>query len=482
MNKTVKLSPTLTVPRLVMGLWQIADMERKNPTLDPTETASYMYPYIEAGFSTFDMADHYGSSEIIAGICKNNHPDKDKITLFTKWVPKPGPIDKKMVREAIELALDRMQQKHIDLIQFHAWLYSDPSWLDGLFYLKELKEAGLIQNIGVTNFDANHLRIALASGIPIVSNQISHSVIDQRALGSMKEVCNEYNVKLLAYGTLLGGFLSDRWLGLEQPRREALQTWSQMKYIRFIEAAGGWSLFQHLLERLNQVAKKHQTSIANIASRFILENPNVAAVIIGARFGESNHITAHQTLMDLFLDKEDIALIQDGISKLNLIPGNCGDEYRVPPFLTSSGDLSHHLEAFPVVYEKVIKSETREQVYSGTVWESFAGYSRAVKKGNRILVSGTTATHQNKVIGGIDAAAQTQFVIDKIEGAITSLGGSLKDVVRTRIFVDDIEDWEVIAKAHGSRFKNIDPVNTLVQAKLVGEGYKVEIEAEAILD
>jgi aryl-alcohol dehydrogenase-like predicted oxidoreductase len=71
-------------------------------------------------------------------------------------VPKPGPIDKKMVREAIELALDRMQQKHIDLIQFHAWLYSDPSWLDGLFYLKELKEAGLIQNIGVTNFDANH--------------------------------------------------------------------------------------------------------------------------------------------------------------------------------------------------------------------------------------------------------------------------------------------------------------------------------------
>jgi enamine deaminase RidA (YjgF/YER057c/UK114 family) len=255
-----------------------------------------------------------------------------------------------------------------------------------------------------------------------------------------------------------------------------------MKYIRFIEAAGGWSLFQHLLERLNQVAKKHQTSIANIASRFILENPNVAAVIIGARLGESNHITAHQTLMDLFLDKEDIALIQDGISKLNLIPGNCGDEYRVPPFLTASGDLSHHLEAFPVVYEKVIKSETREQVYSGTVWESFAGYSRAVKKGNRILVSGTTATHQNKVIGGIDAAAQTQFVIDKIEGAITSLGGSLKDVVRTRIFVDDIEDWEVIAKAHGSRFKNIDPVNTLVQAKLVGEGYKVEIEAEAILD
>ena len=98
------------------------------------------------------------------------------------------------------------------------------------------------------------------------------------------------------------------------------------------------------------------------------------------------------------------------------------------------------------------------------------------------MVSGTTATHRNKVIGGSDAAAQTQFVIDKIEAAITSLGGSLNDVVRTRIFVNDIQDWEAVANAHGSRFKNIDPTNTLVQAELVGEGYKVEIEAEAILD
>ena len=187
-------------------------------------------------------------------------------------------------------------------------------------------------------------------------------------------------------------------------------------------------------------------------------------------------------MLNLDFDKDDIELIENGISKLNSIPGNCGDEYREPPFLTASGDLSHHFEIIPAVYQKVSKSEYREQVYSGTVWESFAGYSRAIKKGNRILVSGTTATHRNKVIGGNDASAQTHFVIDKIEAAITSFGGSLKDVVRTRIFVDDIDDWEAVAKAHGSRFKNIDPANTLVQAKLVGEEYKVEIEAEAILD
>ena len=482
MNKIVKLSSSLSTTRLIIGLWQIADMERRDQQLDLTKTATHMNAYIEAGFTTFDMADHYGSSEIIAGICKNNHPENKSIRLLTKWVPKPGPIDKKKVREAIETALQRMQQKSIDLIQFHAWLYADPSWLDALFYLKELKEEGLIENIGVTNFDGYHLRIALASGIPIVSNQISHSIIDRRALGAMKEVCDYYKVHLFAYGTLLGGFLSDRWLGVKEPQMEGLNTWSQMKYIRFIKASGGWKLFQELLQTLNKVAQKHKTSIANISSRFVLENPNVAAVIIGARLGENSHIEAHTDLLNLSFEEEDIKTLEKVISKLTPIPGNCGDEYRKPPFLTASGDLSHHLESIPPVYEKESQSDQRQQVYSGTIWESFASYSRAVKKGNRIVVSGTTATHKNIIIGGDDAAAQTHFVIDKIEAAISSLGGTLKDVIRTRIFVNDINDWEEVARAHGIRFKNIDPANTLVEAKLVGKGYKVEIEAEAILD
>ena len=303
MKKSIAISETLTVPRLVIGLWQIADMERNNQQLDLNQTASYMDSYIHAGFTTFDMADHYGSSEIIAGICKNKHPEKNLIRLLTKWVPKPGPIDKAMVREAIERALKRMDQECLDMIQFHAWLYADPSWLDALFYLKELKEEGLVNTIGVTNFDAHHLRIACASGIPVVSNQISHSLVDRRALGPMQEVCDQYGVHLLTYGTLLGGFLSDRWLGVEAPKRETLQTWSQMKYLRFIEAAGGWNLFQTVLETLNILAQKHQTSIANLASRYVLENKNVAAVIIGARLGERAHIEDHKEVLNISLEK-----------------------------------------------------------------------------------------------------------------------------------------------------------------------------------
>jgi enamine deaminase RidA (YjgF/YER057c/UK114 family) len=149
--------------------------------------------------------------------------------------------------------------------------------------------------------------------------------------------------------------------------------------------------------------------------------------------------------------------------------------------LTASGDLSHHLEELPKPYPVQDGANGSQLVLSGTSWESLAGYSRAIRKGNRIWVSGTTATHGSRIIGGNDPTAQTHFILDKIEAAITSLGGSLHDVVRTRIFVNDLGDWEAVARAHGQRFGAILPANTLVEAKLVGEGYKVEIEAEAEL-
>lgn len=123
----------------------------------------------------------------------------------------------------------------------------------------------------------------------------------------------------------------------------------------------------------------------------------------------------------------------------------------------------------------------RRSVSSGTVWEELAGYSRAVRVGDRILVSGTTATGPAGLVGGSDPAAQARYILDKIEKAITQLGGSMQDVVRTRVFVKNIDDWEPVARVHGERFGQIRPVNTLVEAKLVGPEYLVEIEAEAIV-
>lgn len=480
-KKTIDLAPGLTISRIITGLWQIADMERHGETLDPNVAAAAMMPYLKAGLSTFDMADHYGSSEIIAGTFKNGLGNPGAVQLFTKWVPKPGKISREDVKAAVQTALDRMKQPAIDLLQFHAWNYPDPSWLDGLFYLRELQKEGLIKQVGVTNFDAAHLRIALASGIPIVSNQVCHSLIDQRANGNMADVCTEYNVKLLAFGTLGGGFLTDKWLGKSEPKISELKTWSQMKYKRFIDAAGGWEPYQHLLQTVTEIAGKHDASVANIASRYILENPIVGAVIVGARLGESEHISDNQRILDIALDREDITAIKKAQLQLDPIHGDCGDEYRKPPFLTASGDLSDHLDTIPKVFTPIATGKNRTQVFSGTKWEEFAGYCRAVREGNRIHVSGTTATHGSEMIGGTDPSAQTHFVIDKIEGAITSLGGSLSDVVRTRIFVNDLKHWEPVARAHGNRFGGINPANTLVEAKLVGNGYLVEIEAEAVV-
>ena len=475
-----KLSSDLKISRIITGLWQMADIEREED-IDPKAYAEKIIPYVEAGLTTFDMADHYGSSELIVGEYNINNSISD-VQLLTKWVPKPGKVDKQSVSDAVQLALDRMKQTSIDLMQYHAWHYPDPSWLDALFYLTELKQEGLIKNIGVTNFDAAHLRVACASGIPIVSNQISHSLIDQRANSSkIIDVCNEYGIKLLAYGVVMGGFLTNKWLNKNEPKPENLKTWSEMKYKRFIDESGGWDAYQNLLNVVNQIAQNNDVSIANICSRYILENPLVAGIIIGARLGENNHIKDNLNILKTKISKEEINLIRDAQKELNPIPGDCGDEYRKPPYLTASGDLSHHFQEIPKIYDSNILVEGREHVSSNTKWEELASYSRAVKYKDRIVVSGTTATYGDLTIGGDDASAQTYFIIDKIEAAINSLGGSLKDVIRTRIFIKNLSDWELVAKAHGERFKDIMPANTLVQARLIGDDYLVEIEAEAVI-
>ena len=476
-----ELAPGLTIARALTGLWQIADMERDGRTIDLTATARAMAPYVDAGFTTFDMADHYGSAEVVSGIYRAQVAPGADVQLFTKWVPKPGPVSRADVRAAVERALERLQGRTIDLMQFHAWTFADPRWLDALFYLDELRAEGLIRHLGLTNFDTAHLRICLASGIPIVSNQVSFSLVDRRAAGQMAALCREHGVRILAYGTVQGGFLSDRWLGKPEPDWEHLDTWSQMKYGRFIRTAGGWEPFQRLLHALHGVATRHGVSIANVASRWVLEQPAVGGVIIGARLGASAHVDDNLRLFSFALTAQDTAEIEAATSAMAMIPGDCGDEYRKPPYLTASGDLSHHLEDFPSPYLVKDGVDGRRICLSGTSWETKYGYSRAVRHGNRILVSGTTASHGDRLIGGTDAAAQAHFVIDKIEGALRSLGARLEDVVRTRVFTSRMEHWEAIAGAHGERFGAILPANTLVRAELVGEEFLVEIEAEAVV-
>ncbi|MFT5434533.1 MAG: aryl-alcohol dehydrogenase-like predicted oxidoreductase/enamine deaminase RidA [Myxococcota bacterium] len=483
MSSTVErceLAPGFTISRVLTGLWQIADMEREGNALDLREAASAMRPYVEAGFTTFDMADHYGSAEEIVGLFREE-AGRDAAQLLTKWVPKPGAATREDVREAVQRSLDRMRSDSLDLLQFHAWNYADPTWLDCLFWLQELKNEGLIRNLGLTNTDAPHLAIALHSGIDIVSNQVCYSLLDQRPKGELTELCLKHGVKLLAFGTVAGGFLTQRWLDVPEPDIAGLETWSQMKYKRFIDAAGGWEAYQSVLQCLNRVAQRLDVSIANLACRMIMDAPAVGGVIIGARLGKSRHLEDNMRLFKTAIDESSRAEVERALEALQPVPGKSGDEYRRPPFLTASGDLSHHLDSMPPAYEAHSGSDGRTRVLTGTTWEDIGGFSRAVEDGGRIYISGTTATHGSRPIGGDDPAAQTHFVIDKVEGALQSLGASLRDVVRTRVFIQRESDWEAVTRAHGDRFKDIQPANTLVQAGIIGDEYLVEMEVEALV-
>ncbi|MBX2898830.1 MAG: RidA family protein [Cyclobacteriaceae bacterium] len=118
---------------------------------------------------------------------------------------------------------------------------------------------------------------------------------------------------------------------------------------------------------------------------------------------------------------------------------------------------------------------------TGAKWEDIVGYCRAVQIGNTIEVSGTVASDGNQVIAKGDFYGQTRYIIEKIEGVLTKAGFALSDVVRTRIYVTDISNWEAVGKAHGEFFKNIKPVTSMVEVSgLIAPDYLVEIEATAV--
>ena len=160
-------------------------------------------------------------------------------------------------------------------------------------------------------------------------------------------------------------------------------------------------------------------------------------------------------------------------------------EYRQPPYLTAAGDLSDHLEENKRVDPRLSLSgdEKLQRLGTGSYWESVCGYSRAVKKGGRILVSGTTAIHgEDRVICRDDPRGQAVYILDKILSAVSALGGQRSDIVRTRVYLANQDHCESVSRVHGRYFEGLNPANTTIEvSNLIGD-HLVEIEAEAIVD
>lgn len=482
---TVLQSMGLQDKSIVTGLWQVADLERGGQPLEIKRATDELLDYAGDGFTLFDMADHYGSAELIAGAARRQllaqgNSDND-LKLFTKWCPKPNQCTADAVRRGIDERRSRLGVDTLDLLQLHWWSFDHPGYIDVMDTLMTLKQEGWIRQIGLTNFDTDHLKVLLSCGHEIATNQVCLSVLDPRALGEMSALCNESGVKLLAYGTLAGGFLSEKWLGAAEP--SLVPDWSKMKYKRFIDAVGGWEVFQSTLRTLDAIARKHEVSLPNVASRWVLDQSAVAGVIVGARLTEQQHRADNKQLLDLTLSNDDHEEILASCQLLRVIPGDCGTEYRRPPYLTATGDLSDHLDSLPSVYERipVAGRPGRWRISSGSEYEPICGYSRAVRIQDRVLVSGTTATHgSDRVIGKDDLQAQTVYILDKLSASLASLGASMNDVVRTRIYLQDASQWEIVSRVHGRYFSECLPANTLIEvSNLVGD-YDVEIEAEAI--
>jgi aryl-alcohol dehydrogenase-like predicted oxidoreductase len=331
-----QLAPNLTICRIVNGMWQVAG---GHGYIDNKLAIEDMIRYHDAGFTSWDLADIYGPAEDFIGqfrhkllVLREKEEELNKIQALTKWVPQPGIITRSMVNENIQRSLRRMDVNSLDLLQFHWWDYNNPYYMDALKYLSDLRDKGVIKHLGLTNFDTERMQIMVDSDLQIVSNQVQYSIIDRRPEVKMVAFCIKHNVSILAYGTICGGLMSERYLGRTQPPSGAeLNTLSLRKYKQMIDAWGGWGLFQELLSTLNRIAQKYKVSIANVATRYILDKPAVAGVIIGARLGISDHINDNAQVFNFSLDNadyDDIDAVCIKSNNLFEIIGDCGDEYR----------------------------------------------------------------------------------------------------------------------------------------------------------
>jgi len=329
-----RFTADLTICRILNGMWQASGAHGR---IDPTRAVDEMFAYHDAGFTTWDLADHYGPAEDFIGAFRRRFAterDADRLAesqAFTKWVPRPGRVSRRMVEDAIGVSLTRMGVACLDLLQFHWWDYGDRSYLDALSHLADLQGEGRIRHLALTNFDTERLVAIAGHGIRIVSNQVQYSLVDRRPEAWMAAFCRDHGVTLLAYGTLLGGLLSEKYLGRPEPRRHELLTASLQKYKHMIDAWGGWALFQELLAVLKAIAEKHGVGIGNVGVRYVLDRPAVAGVIVGARLGVSQHIEDNARTFGLTLAADDLKRIEAVLARsrdLMTVIGDCGDEYR----------------------------------------------------------------------------------------------------------------------------------------------------------
>jgi aryl-alcohol dehydrogenase-like predicted oxidoreductase len=219
----------------------------------------------------------------------------------------------------IDRSRSRLGFEQLHLVQFHWWHYPTGNYLKALESLHTLKQQGKIKEIGLTNFDTEHVRETVNHGFPIASIQTQYSILDRRATKTLVPLLQRHDIDLLCYGSVAGGLLSDYYLDKPEPR-EPHENRSLTKYLLIIEELGGWEALQTILRTLKEIADAKETDIASIAAAYCLAQDAVRACIIGAR--NRKHLHEHIALRDtLTLSKEEVTKIEKVHNQFNPIPG-----------------------------------------------------------------------------------------------------------------------------------------------------------------
>lgn len=309
----IELQPGYSISRVIKGGWHLAG---GHGDISEEKALEDMLCFVKAGITTFDCADIYTGVEELIGMFlkKNNDAFKsgnlEPVQVHTKYVPDYdalATLTKEETEKTIDRSLKRLGVERLDLVQFAWWDYQFPNYVDTALHLTELQKAGKIRFLGITNFDSARVQELLDAGVKFASNQVQYSVFDQRVETQMTALVKEHNIPFLCYGTVAGGFLSDRYLDIRDPT-PPFENRSLTKYRLIIEEFGSYDLFQKMLQTLRKIADKYKVNIAEVACRYILQKPMVSGIIVGAR--NRNHLRGFQSLERFQLDEEDLREIE----------------------------------------------------------------------------------------------------------------------------------------------------------------------------
>ncbi len=311
--ETTHLAQGHLISRVIKGGWQL---DGDHGPVDRATAVADMQAFLDAGITTFDCADIYkGVEEMIGEFIGDLRRTRgaslaNRVCVHTKLVPDLARLPDLRPHEVeaiIDRSLQRLQVERLDLVQFYWWDLQLGNAVDALGILKDLKGKGKIGNLGTNNWDIADMEPFVRGGFDIVSAQVQYSVLDRRPAEKLAGWAARNGIQFLCFGTLAGGFLTETWLGRPDPGF-AFENRSLIKYRLIIDEFGPWEHFQALLGTLKAIGDRHGVSLAAVATRYVLDQPQVAAAIVGARY--ARHLPMTLEIFDVKLDDQDIGALE----------------------------------------------------------------------------------------------------------------------------------------------------------------------------